>query len=338
MGTDQGKTSNVNALAFLAALRGEGIPAVGTTTFRPPYTPVTFGAIAGRDVGALADPERVTAVHGWHVARGAVFEDVGQWKRPRYFPRPGEDMDRAVARECRAVRGAAGLLDAGTLGKIEVQGPDASAFVSLLYTGPLAKLQPGRCRYALLCREDGMVLDDGIAARIDQGRYFLTTSTGNAARVLDFLEDYRQTEFPQLKVWLTSVTEHWSVAQVAGPRAREILERVVAPGTDLSAAAMPFMSFADAVVAGVPSRFSASPSRASCPSRSTRRRTPAARSGTRSSPRASRSAWSPSAPRRCTCSARRRATSSSARRRRDGDAARPGPGLGGVEAESRLRR
>ena len=219
LGTDQGNTGNTSAFALLAAARhlspGEG----GTTTFRPPYTPVTFGAIAGRDVGALADPVRTTPLHAEHVAAGAVFEDVGQWKRPHYYKRHGEDMAAAMARECRAVREALGMLDASTLGKIVLQGRDVPAFLDRIYTGRMSTLRVGSCRYGVMCRDDGMVFDDGVVMRLDEDRWLVTTTTGNAASVLDWLEEWLQTEWPELDVSCTSVTEHWAVVTFAGPRA-----------------------------------------------------------------------------------------------------------------------
>ncbi|WGF89024.1 sarcosine oxidase subunit alpha family protein [Marinivivus vitaminiproducens] len=253
MGTDQGKTSNVNALAYLAETLGAPIPSVGTTTFRPPYTPVSYGVLAGRDVGELADPVRITPMHPWHTAYGAVFEDVGQWHRPRYYPQGGEDMDAAVRRECRAVRARAGVLDASTLGKIDIQGPDAATFLDRVYVNGFAKLAVGRCRYGLMCHEDGMVYDDGVTSRLGDQHFLMTTTTGNAAKVLDVLEDYRQTEWPELRVFLTSVTEHWAVAQIAGPEARAIVAKL-APDADLDPERFPFMAWREAGIADIPGR------------------------------------------------------------------------------------
>ena len=178
---DQGKTSGVIASGITAELLGRPIEELGTTTFRPPYTPVAFAALAGRNRGSLFDPERTTAVHAWHLARGAVWEDVGQWKRPRYYPQPGEDMETAVLRECAAVRGGVGILDGSTLGKIDVQGPDAAAFLDLLYTNMMSSLKVGSIRYGVMCRTDGMVLDDGTVLRLDQDRFLVYTTTGGAA-------------------------------------------------------------------------------------------------------------------------------------------------------------
>ena len=249
MATDQGKLSNLNALTRLAHNLGDAPGTVGTTTFRPPYTPVTFGALAGHDRDQFIDPTRMTPIHAWHVAQGAVFEDVGQWKRPRYFPRDGEDMRAAVRRECRAVRLGVGLLDASTLGKIEVRGPDAAAFLDLIYANGWSKLAVGRCRYGVMLGEDGMVFDDGVSARIGQEQFLTFTTTGNAARVLDHMEDYLQTEWPHLKVWVNSVTEHWAAAVVTGPLARDVLAEVVSD-VDLSPAAFPHLSWREARVAG----------------------------------------------------------------------------------------
>ena len=253
MGTDQGKTANVNGLALLADALGKPLSEIGTTTARPPYTPVAFGALAGRDCGELMDPVRRTAMHAWHEAAGAVFENVGQWRRPWWYPRAGEDKRAAVARECRAVREAAGLLDASTLGKIDVQGPDAAAFLDRLYTNTMSTLPVGRVRYGLMCRDDGMVFDDGTAARLGEGHYLVTTTTGNAALVLEWLEEWLQTEWPELRVYCTSVTEQWATLALAGPKARAILA-AVAPDMAVDAASFPFMRVAHGVVAGVPAR------------------------------------------------------------------------------------
>ena len=249
MATDQGKLSNLNALARLADNLGSTPGAVGTTTFRPPYTPVTFGALAAHDRGRLIDPTRLTPLHDWHVTHGAVFEDVGQWRRPRFYPRAGEDMAAAVLREGRAVRQGVGMLDASTLGKIDIQGPDAAAFLELIYANRWAKLEDGRCRYGVMLGEDGMVLDDGVTARIDAERFITFTTTGNAARVLDHMEDYLQTEWPHLRVWLNSVTEHWAAMVVTGPRARDLLA-AVALDVVLAGEAFPHLAWRTATIAG----------------------------------------------------------------------------------------
>lgn len=253
MATDQGKTSNMHGLAIAAEELGRTIPEVGLTTFRAPYTPVTFGAIVGHARGKLFDPTRRTAMHGWAERHGAVFEDVGQWKRAWYFPRAGEDMQAAVNRECVTVRKSAGLFDASTLGKIEVVGPDAAAFMELMYTNPWQKLEVGRCRYGVMLREDGFIYDDGVVGRLADDRFHVTTTTGGAARVMNHMEDYLQTEFPHLKVWLTSTSEQWAVIAVQGPKSRDIIAPLV-EGIDLSDAAMPHMSVREGRICGVPTR------------------------------------------------------------------------------------
>ncbi|MCB1742666.1 MAG: FAD-dependent oxidoreductase, partial [Gammaproteobacteria bacterium] len=257
MGTDQGKTGNVNALALLGQASGRTPAAVGTTTFRPPYTPLSFGALAGRDIGELSDPARLTPMHDWHVQAGARFEDVGQWKRPWYYPRRigsrEESMHEAVNRECLAVRHGVGILDASTLGRIELHGPDTPELLNRVYCNGFRTLTPGRCRYGLMCREDGMVFDDGVTARLDERRWLMHTTTGNAARVLAWLEEWLQTEWPQLQVYCTSVSEQWATASLSGPLARELLIRV---GTDidLSPTAFPFMSCRTGTLAGLDAR------------------------------------------------------------------------------------
>ncbi len=253
MGTDQGKTGNVPGIAILAGSLGVPLPAVGTTTFRPPYDPVTFGAIAGRDVGPLADPVRQTPMHAWHAEAGAVFEDVGQWKRPFYYPLASETKHDAVARECMAVRHAAGIMDATTLGKIVLSGPDAVEFLNRVYTNAWGGLEVGRCRYGLMLGEDGMVLDDGVTARLAEDRFLMTTTTGNASRVLAWLEEWLQTEWPELDVYLTSVTEQFATVALAGPKARAILTGLTSD-IDVGAEAFPFMSWRGGHVAGFPAR------------------------------------------------------------------------------------
>jgi sarcosine oxidase subunit alpha len=251
---DQGRTSGVLTAEVTNALLGWGPGAQGPTGARPPYTPVPFSALAGLDTGpALLDPIRTTPMHASHVARGAVFEDVGQWKRPRYFPAPGESMQGAVVRECLTLRGAAGLLDASTLGKIEVVGADAATFLDRMYTNTMSSLAIGSIRYGLMLGVDGMVLDDGVAMRLAEDRYLVTTTTGGAATVLDRFEEWLQTEWPDLRVSCTSVTEQWAVVAVGGPRARDV---VAALGTDVDLAneAFGFMTFRDGTVAGVPAR------------------------------------------------------------------------------------
>src|SRR4029077_3291438 len=253
MGTDQGRTSNVNALALLSRAVGRVIAETGTTTFRPPYTGVPFGALAGRARGSLVDPVRVTPMHRWHVAAGAIFEDVGQWKRARHYPKPGEDMERAVRRECLAVRDAVGIFAASTLRQIEIRGPDAAELLDRVYTNNFKNLAIGRCRYGLLCVEGGMVFDDGVTTRLGQDHYYMTTTTGGAARVLDWLEEWLQTEWPELRVYCTPVTEQWATTAVVGPNARKILQ-ALAPEMDFSNDAFPFMTFREGRVAGIEAR------------------------------------------------------------------------------------
>jgi sarcosine oxidase subunit alpha len=253
MATDQGKTSNLNALAVVSREIDEPIPKVGLTTFRMPYTPITFGSFAGFQRGDLFDPVRMTPTHSWARARGAVFEDVGLWKRARYFPRGGEDMHAAVARECLAVRNSCGIFDASTLGKIEVVGKDAASFMNRMYVNAWSNLAVGRSRYGVLLRDDGFVYDDGVVARTAENRFHVTTTTGGAARVLALMEDYVQTEWTDLDVWLTSTTEQWAVVAVQGPNARKVLEPLV-EGVDISAQALPHMSVVHGKICGVPMR------------------------------------------------------------------------------------
>jgi len=251
MATDQGKTSNLNALAIVAANLQVPIPQVGLTSFRMPYTPTSFGSFAGTSRGDLFDPRRVTPMHAWAAAQGAVFEPVSLWSRARYFPRGGEDMHAAVARECRAVRERCGIFDASTLGKIEVVGGGAAEFLNRLYINSWTYLGVGRSRYGILTREDGFVYDDGVVARTAPDRFHVTTTTGGAPRVLAMMEDYRQTEWTDLEVWLTSTTEQWAVIAVQGPEARRVLESLV-EGVDIGAAALPHMAVVRGRICGVP--------------------------------------------------------------------------------------
>ena len=251
-GTDQGKLGNINGLAIAARSMGISIVQMGTTMFRPNYTPVTFGAVAGRHCGELFDAKRYTAMQAWHVKSGAEFEDVGQWKRPWYFPKNGEDLHAAVARECLAVRNSVGILDASTLGKIDIQGPDAREFLNRVYTNAWTKLDVGKARYGLMCKEDGMVFDDGVTACLADNHFVMTTTTGGAARVMEWLEIYHQTEWPELKVYFTSVTDHWATMTLSGPNSRKLLAKVT--DIDLDKDAFPFMSWKEGLVGGVPAR------------------------------------------------------------------------------------
>ncbi len=253
MGTDQGKTSNINALGILAEAQGRAVPEVGHTTFRPPYTPVTIGGFAGEDRGDLLDPIRRTPMHSWHESLGAPFENVGQWRRAWYYPKPGETMHEAVAREAKAVRTAVGIVDASTLGKIDIQGPDAARLLNMVYTNAFSKLEIGRCRYGLMCGEDGMVFDDGVTTRLGENHYLMSTTTGNAARVLGWLESWLQCEWPEMKVYCTSVTEQWATVAINGPLARRLLSELTAD-IPLDNESFPFMSMREGTVAGIPAR------------------------------------------------------------------------------------
>ena len=250
-GTDQGKLGNINGMAVLADALGKPVSEVGTTTFRPVYTPVRFGAVAGESVGGLYDPVRKTALHDWHEAAGAPMEVVGQWHRPWYFPRDGEDLHAAVARECLAVRNSVGAMDASTLGKIDARGPDVVEFLERIYTHNVGRMKLGRCAYGIMLGEDGMVMDDGVMARLGENHFYLTTTTGGAARVLDWLELWLQTEWPELNVYLTSLTEHYSTIAVAGPNSRALLEAL---GCDipLDKESFPFLTVRSANLAGMP--------------------------------------------------------------------------------------
>jgi sarcosine oxidase subunit alpha len=252
-GTDQGKLGNINGMAILAQALGKTIPETGTTTFRPNYTPVTFGTFAGRELGEFLDPVRKTAVHEWHVENGAAFEDVGNWKRPWYYPKAGEDMHAAVARESLAVRRSVGILDASTLGKIDIQGPDSAKLLNWVYTNPWSKLEVGKCRYGLMLDENGMIFDDGVTVRLADQHYMMTTTTGGAARVLTWLERWLQTEWPDMRVRLASVTDHWATFAVVGPNSRKVLQKVC-NDIDFANAAFPFMSYREGTVAGAASR------------------------------------------------------------------------------------
>ena len=240
-GTDQGKLGNINGMGILAQTLGQSIAATGTTTYRPNYTPISFGALAGQNLGErLFDPVRKTAMHGWHEENGARFEDVGQWKRPWYYPHDGESLQDAVNRECLAVRESVGILDASTLGKIEVRGADSAKFLEMIYTNNWSKLEVGKGRYGFMLREDGMVMDDGVTIRLAEDHFFMHTTTGGAAGVLAWMERWLQTEWPELEVFLTSVTDHWATAAVVGPKSREVVA-AVCDGIDFAAAKFPFM-------------------------------------------------------------------------------------------------
>ncbi len=252
-GTDQGKLSNVNGFAIAADALSKSIPEVGTTTYRPAYSPVTFGTLAGPHEGDTFEPRRYTAMHASHVARGAVFENVGQWLRPQYFLKPGEDQEAAIRRECVATRRSVGLMDASTLGKIDIQGKNVREFLNRVYANAWTQLAPGKCRYGLMLDENGMVMDDGVTACISDEHFVMTTTTGGAARVMSWLENWHQTEWPDLDVYMTSVTDHWATAAVVGPKSRQVLEKLCSD-IDLSPGSFKFMDWREGTVAGVPAR------------------------------------------------------------------------------------
>ncbi|MEC7646909.1 MAG: sarcosine oxidase subunit alpha family protein [Pseudomonadota bacterium] len=253
MGTDQGKVGNINGLAILSKAVEKEITDVGVTTFRPPYTPVTFGAMAGRDVGPImADPLRKTPMDAWHERAGATFELVSQWRRPFYYPKSGEGKWDAVNREIAAVRNTVGILDATTLGKIDIQGPDAVKLLNWVYTNNWDSLKVGHCRYGLMCGEDGMVFDDGVTARLGENHYLMHTTTGNAAHVLAWLEEWLQTEWSEMQVFCASVTEQFATINLAGPHARSVLAALT--NMDVSCDAFPFMTLREGVVADTPAR------------------------------------------------------------------------------------
>ena len=253
MGTDQGKTVGINAFGILADTLGKSMQEVGVTTYRQPFKPITFGALAGQHGGALYAPRRTTPMHDWHAANGAVFEPVGEWLRAQVYQRPGENFTRALQREARAVRASVGVLDASTLGKVDIRGKDAREFLNRVYSNAWLKLAPGRCRYGLMLKEDGMVFDDGVTACLAEDHFHMTTTTGGAARVLNWLEEYLQTEWTDLEVYLTSVTEQWAVAAIGGPKAAEVVA-AVADKFDPNPGNFPFMSFREATVGGIPAR------------------------------------------------------------------------------------
>ncbi|MCW0182087.1 MAG: sarcosine oxidase subunit alpha family protein [Zavarzinia sp.] len=251
MATDQGKTANVPAIAVMAELTGKPIEQVGTTIYRPPYTPVAIGALAGRSRGADFRPRRLTPSHHWAQEQGAVFVEVGNWMRAQWFPRPGESHWRqSVDREVLATRQAVGICDVTTLGKIDVQGTDAAAFLDRLYCNGMAKLAIGRVRYGLMLREDGMVKDDGTVARLTENHFVVTTTTANAIAVFRHMEFCRQCLWPALDVQLISTTDAWAQFSVAGPKSRELLQRVIDPACDISNEAFPYMACGAVTVCG----------------------------------------------------------------------------------------
>ena len=258
MGTDQGRTSNINGLALLARARGAPIPEVGHTTYRPPYAPVTLGLIAGDETGPHLAPVRETPMHDWHVAavRGVArgMRPVGLWLRPHSYPRDGETPVEASWREARNVREAVGIVDVSTLGKVELEGDDVAEFLERMYVNRWRSLRPGRSRYGLMLREDGHVLDDGTTTRIDERRYYMTTTTGEHRHVLRHMEFHAQTVWPDLDVNIVDVTDQWAAMALAGPRSRDVLVAAVDGDHRERAEELPFMGALDTTIAGIPAR------------------------------------------------------------------------------------
>ncbi|MEM7547102.1 MAG: sarcosine oxidase subunit alpha family protein [Pseudomonadota bacterium] len=252
MATDQGKLSNINGLAILANSLNAPIPEVGTTTFRPPYTPISVGAIAGQAVGELFKPIRKSPIHDWSDENGADWEPVGDWRRPYCYQKIGERRETAVKREVVATRRSVGMLDASTLGKIIVKGPDAARFMDMLYTNMMSSLKVGRCRYGLMCNENGFLFDDGVVARVGEDEFLCHTTSGGADRVHAWMEEWLQTEWFDWKVYVANVTEQLAQIAVVGPNARKVIEKLT--DADLGADALPFMSYLDCDMAGVPVR------------------------------------------------------------------------------------
>ncbi len=252
MATDQGKLSNINGLAVLAESLNVAIPQVGTTTFRPPYTPISMGSIAGDARGDLFKPTRRTAMDGWHEAHGAHWEPVADWRRPYAFVRKGETVKQAVTREVLNTRSSVGMLDASTLGKILVKGPDAGKFLDLIYTNVMSSLAVGKCRYGLMCNENGFLFDDGVVARLGVDEFLCHTTSGGSDRVHGWMEEWLQTEWWDLQVYVANVTEQFAQIAVVGPKARLVLEKL--GGMDVSREALPFMGFVAGALAGIPAR------------------------------------------------------------------------------------
>ncbi len=252
MATDQGKLSNINGLAVLSDALGQAIPATGTTTFRPPYTPISMGAIAGEARGEIFQPLRRSPMHEWHEEQGAYMEPVGQWRRPYCYPRGDESFEEAVVREVNNTRNKLGLLDASTLGKLIVKGPDAGRFLDMLYTNMMSTLKPGRCRYGLMCSENGFLIDDGVVARIDDDTFLCHTTSGGADTIHAWMEEWLQTEWWDWKVYVANVTEQFAQVAIVGPNARKVLESL--GGMDVSKEALSFMGWADGSIGGFDAR------------------------------------------------------------------------------------
>jgi sarcosine oxidase subunit alpha len=253
MSVDQGKTSNINALAVMAELSGRPIPEVGTTKFRPPYQPVTIGAFAGRHIGKQYAPSLRMPGQDWHVERGGHFADFGGWQRPEYYPQNGEDEAAATRREARAVRKSVGIFEGSPLGKIEVRGPDAAAFLNLVYINNAATLKVNAARYGLMCNENGVVIDDGVFVRLADDHFLLHTTSGGAGRIFQWLEEWLQCEWTNLKVFVTNVTSQWANVTLSGPNAHKVLAKCDS-GIDFTPDAFRHMQFRSGEIFGVPTR------------------------------------------------------------------------------------
>ncbi len=252
MATDQGKLSNINGLAVLSKSLNADIPDVGTTTFRPPYTPISMGAIAGAARGPIFQPVRKTPMSDWHNTNGADNEPVGQWRRPYAYLRPGESVEEAVNREVKNTRENLGLLDASTLGKLIVKGPDAGKFLDMMYTNMMSTLPVGKCRYGLMCSENGFLMDDGVVVRMADDTWLCHTTTGGAERIHAHMEDWLQCEWWDWKVYVANVTEQYAQIAVVGPNARKVLRKL--GGMDVSAEALPFMQWAEGKIGNFDAR------------------------------------------------------------------------------------
>jgi len=253
MATDQGKTSNLNGLQLVSNIENKIVPEVGHTTFRPPYTPVTIGAIVGREVGKHYRPTRKSPMHEWHEKNNAVFVDAGLWLRPRYYKQDNETLHDAANREALKVRNNVGISDVTSLGKIDIKGPDCAEFLNRIYTNAWMKLPVGKARYGVMLREDGIVFDDGTTTRISENHFHMTTTTAQAVNVLAHLEYYLQVVWPELDVNVLSTTEQWAGAALAGPNSRNLLNKLF-PEIDVSNEAIPFMGYKEADLFGVPAR------------------------------------------------------------------------------------
>ena len=253
MATDQGKTSNLNGLQLVSNIENKIVPEVGHTTFRPPYTPVTIGAIVGREIGKHSKPTRKSPMHLWHEKNDAVFVDAGVWLRPRYYKQGNETLFEASKREAANVRKNVGVCDVTTLGKIDIKGSDAAELINRVYTNAWLKLPVGKARYGVMLREDGIVMDDGTTTRISENHYHMTTTTAQAANILSHLEYYLQVVWPELNVNVVSTTEQWAGAAIAGPKSRDVLQKLF-PDINVSNENLPFMGYVEGNLFGIYAR------------------------------------------------------------------------------------